>query len=237
LRQSGESVKQPFAAEDLGSPAVSESITPIALTHISDADLPGLRPAEYKPMPGDAGRGAEPRIWTRWKLGGGRGSLGRLGLALSGAGAVVLLLLGARSARSSREPTTSGAQVLESRGSGAASSASDLELGAQPPPSITEAADGPKSPADSVAVLTLSAPSAPDAVKTTGAHADAGPSGVAARKTAGPPRPALRSPPPKPSVPDDGRDELYVPALPKPSAKAPVPDDGRDELYLSPGKR
>ena len=122
---------------------------------------------------------------------------------------MVVLLVSARIARSPREPATSGVQVIDNRSSGAAPAASDLELGAQPPRSITEAVDVPRPPADSVAMPTLAAPAEPDVVKTTSARPDAATNGLAARKTTAPPRPALRSPPAKASVPDDGRDELY----------------------------
>ena len=138
--------------------------------------------------------------------------IGRLALAFAGAGAVVLVL-SAKFARSSRERTPSGVQGIDTRSSGAAPAPSDLEFGARAPRSITEAVDGPRPPVDSVARSTLGAPAEPGVVKTTGARLDAGPNGLAARKTTAAPRPALRSSPAKASVPDDGRDELYVPAV------------------------
>jgi hypothetical protein len=157
-------------------------------------------------MTGASGPGREPQIRRK-------GALGRMALALAGASALVVLLVSARIVRSSREPATSGVQVIDNRGSGAAPTASDLELGARPPRSITDAVDVPRPPADSVAMPTLAAPAEPDVVKTTSARPDAATNGLAARKTTAPPRPVLRSPKAKASVPDDGRDELYVPAV------------------------
>ena len=140
-------------------------------------------------------------------------ALGRMALALAGAGAVVVLVLSAKLTRSSREPTTSAVRGIDNPSSEAAPAASDLELGARPPRSITEAVDVPGPPAASVVMPTLAAPAEPDVVKTTSARPDAGPNGLAARKTTAAPRPALRSSPAKASVPDDGRDELYIPAV------------------------
>ncbi len=82
----------------------------------------------------------------------------------------------------------------------------------QPPRSIIEALDVPRLAADSVAVPTRAAAPEPEA-KTTTARPDAAANAVAARKTTAPPRPALRSPPPKTPVPDDGRDELILPTV------------------------
>ena len=135
-----------------------------------------------------------------------------LSAALAGASAVVVLLVSARIVRSPREPATGGVQVIDDRGSGDAPAASDLELGARPPRSITDAVDVPRPPADSVAMPTPAALAEPD-VKTTSARPDAATNGLAARKTTAPPRPAVRSPPAKASVPDDGRDELYLPPV------------------------
>jgi hypothetical protein len=126
---------------------------------------------------------------------------------------VVLLLVSATIARSSREPTTRGQQVIDHRSTGAASAASDLALEARPPRSITEAVDVPRPPADSVVLPTLAVPAEPGVVRTTSARLDAGPNDLAVRKTTPPPRPALRGPSAEASVPDDGRDELYVPAV------------------------
>jgi hypothetical protein len=135
-----------------------------------------------------------------------------MALGLAGAGAVVALFVSARIARAPREPATSGVPVIDTQSSGAAPVASDLDLGAQPPRSITEAVDVPRPPADSVAMPTRAAP-AESVVKTTSGRPDATTNGLAARKTIAPPRPALRSPAPKAPVPDDGRDELILPAV------------------------
>ncbi len=218
-----------------GSPAASESITTIALTHISDVPMPGVLPAHDTPMSGESGPDAEPG--ARGKVAADRVALRRLALALGGAGAVVALLVSARVLRSPGEPTHSEAQVVDERGSGPASAASDLELGAQPPRSITEAVVLPTPPVDSSATPTPAAPSEANVVKTTPTRVDAVPSGLAARKTTSSPRPALRSPPTKTAVPDDGRDELIVPPVRSPPTKAHVPDDGRDELNLPPVTR
>ena len=198
--------KRPSVARALGGPTASESLTTVARAEVSEDHAPGAVPALDTPMTGASGPGREPEIRRK-------GALGRMAFALAGAGAVVVLLVGARIARSPREPATRAVQVIDNRGSVAAPAASDLEFGARPPRSITEAVDVPRPPADSVAMPTLAAPTEPGVVKTTGARLDAGPNGLAARKTTAAPRPALRSSPAKASVPDDGRDELYIPAV------------------------
>ena len=198
--------KRPSVARALDGPTASESLTTVARAEVSEDHAPGAVPALDTPMTGASGPGREPEIRRK-------GALGRMAFALAGAGAVVVLLVGARIARSPREPATRGVQVIDNRGSGAAPAASDVEFGARPPRSITEAVDVPRPPADSVAMPTLAAPTEPGVVKTTGARLDAGPNGLAARKTTAAPRPALRSSPAKASVPDDGRDELYIPAV------------------------
>jgi hypothetical protein len=177
----------------------------VVRAEVSEDHAPGAVPALDTPMTGASGPGREPQIRRK-------GALGRMALALAGAGAVVVLFVGARIVRAPREPATSGVQVIDDRGSGAAPTASDLELGARPPRSITDAVDVPRPPADSVAMPTSTAPAEPD-VKTTSARPDTATNGLAARKATAPPRPALRSPPPKASVPDDGRDELILPAV------------------------
>jgi len=189
----------------LGGPTASESLTTVVRAEVSEDHAPGAVPALDTPMTGASGPGREPQMRRK-------GVLGRMALALAGAGAVVVLLVGARIVRSPRERATSGVQVTDDRGSGAAPTASDLELGARPRRSITDAVDVPRPPADSVAMPTPAAPAEPD-VKTTSARPDTATNGMAARKTTAPPRPALRSPPAKASVPDDGRDELILPAV------------------------
>jgi serine/threonine-protein kinase len=202
----GRRAKRPSVASALGGPVASESLTTVVRADVSEDHASGAVPALDTPMTGASGPGPEPRTRER-------SMVGRLALALAGAGAVVLLLLSAKFARSSREPTTSGVQGTGNRSSAAAPMASDLEFGARPPRSITEAVDVPRPPADSVVVPTLAAPPEPGVVKTTSARPDAGPSSPATRRTTLAPRPALRSPSAKASVPDDGRDELYVPAV------------------------
>jgi hypothetical protein len=190
----------------LGGPTASESLTTVVRAEVSEDHAPGAVPALDTPMTGASGPGREPQIRRK-------GALRRTALALAGAGAVVVLLVSARIARSPREPATSGVQVIDNRGSGAAPAAADLELGARPPRSITDAVDVPRPSVDSVAMPTPAAPAETDVVKTTSARPDAATNGLAARKATAPPRPALRSPPPKASVPDDGRDELILPAV------------------------
>jgi hypothetical protein len=195
--------KRPSVASALGGPTASESLTTVVRAGISEEDALGAMPALDTPMTGASGPGREPLVRRK-------GALGRMALGLAGAGAVVVVFVSARIARAPREPATSG--VIDNRSSGAAPVASDLGLGAQPPRSITEAVDVPRPTADPVAMPTLAAP-AESVVKATSARPDAATNGLAARKATAPPRPALRSPPPKANVPDDGRDELILPAV------------------------
>ncbi len=198
--------KRPPVVRTVGSPTASESLTTVTRAEASEEHAPGALLALDTPMTGASGADPEPRIR------GGRALRG-MALALGGAGAVVVLVVSVRIARSPREPATSGVQGIDSQGSGAASAATELELGARPPRSITEAADGSGPPADSVAMPALAASAEADAVKTTSARPDAATNALAARKATAPPRP-LQSPPTKaPPIPDDGRDELYVPAV------------------------
>jgi hypothetical protein len=192
-------------ASALGGATASESLTTVVRAEVSEDDAPEAMPALDTPMTGASGPGREPLVRRK-------GALGRMALGLAGAGAVVVLFVSARIARAPREPATSGVQVIDNRSSGAAPLASDLGLGAQPPRSITEAVDVPRPPADPVVMPTLAAP-AESVVKATSARPDAATNGLAARKATAPPRPALRSPPAKASVPDDGRDELILPAV------------------------
>jgi serine/threonine protein kinase len=202
--------KRRSAIEALGSPTASESLT-VARGEASEEHAPGDLPALDTPMTGASGPGPEPRIRGKGAL--GTRALRRMALALAGATAVVVWLVSTKAARSPREPATP-VQGIDHRSSGASPAASDLELGAQPPRSITEAVEVPRPPADSVELPTLAAPDAPDVVKTTSARPQAATNGPAARKTTATPRAGLRSPSAKtPPVPDDGRDELYMPAV------------------------
>jgi serine/threonine-protein kinase len=201
----GRPAKRPSTARAPGAPTASESVTTVVRAEVSEDHAPVAVPALDTPMTGASGPGREPQIRRK-------GALGRMALALAGASAAVVLLVSARIVRSPREPATRGVQVIDNRGSGAAPAASDLELGARPPRSITDAVDVPRPPADSVAMPAPAAPAEPD-VKTTSARPDAATNGLAARKGTAPPRSSLRSPPAKASVPDDGRDELYLPAV------------------------
>jgi hypothetical protein len=201
--------KRPSGAVALGS-SDNEPVT-VARAEASKEHAPGALPAFDTPMTGASGPGPEPRTPGKGAL--GKGALGRMVLALAGASAVVVLLVSARIARSPREPATGGAQVIDNLSSGAAPAASDVELGARSPRSITEAVDGPRAPADLVGMPTPAAPVATDVVKTTSARPEAAASALAARRTTAPSRPVLRSAPAKASVPDDGRDELYLPAV------------------------
>jgi serine/threonine protein kinase len=189
----------------LGGPTASESLTTVVRAEISEDPAPGAVPALDTPMTGASRPGRERQVRSR-------GVLGRMALGLAGASTVVVLFLGARVIRAPREPATSGVQVIDNQNSGAAPAASDLELGAQPPRSITGAVDVPRPPADSIAMPALAAP-AESVVKTTSARPDATTNALSARKATAPPRPAIRSLAPKASVPDDGRDELILPAV------------------------
>jgi serine/threonine-protein kinase len=201
----GRPAKRSSVAGALGSPTASESLTTVVRAAVSEDHAPAAAAALDTPMTGASSPGREAEIRRK-------GALRRMALALGGASAVVVLFVSARIARAPREPATSGVQVIDNRSSGAAPAASELELGAQPPRSITEAVDVPRPPADSVAMPMLAAPAEPIA-KTTSARPDTATNGLAARKTTAPPRPALRSAPAKTSVPDDGRDELILPAV------------------------
>ncbi len=200
----GRPARRAFVASALGGPTASESLTTVVRADVLEDDAPGAEAALDTPMTGASGPGRVRPIRSR-------GALARMALGLGGASAVVVLLVSARVARSPREPATSEVQVTDNQNSGAAPAASDLELGAQPPRSITDAVEVPRPPADSVAMPTP-APAEPE-VKATSARPNAATSGVAARKATAPPRPALRSPPPKAPVPDDGRDELILPTV------------------------
>jgi serine/threonine-protein kinase len=203
--------KQPSLAPAIDTPAASESITTAAGPEVLEDRAASPSHALNTPMTGESGAGDERR--TRGKFAFGKRALGRIALALGGAVALVLLLVSARIARSSREPPTRETQMINNRSSGGAPTTSDLEFGAQPPPSITEAVDVSRAPADSVVMPAVAATSEPGVVKSTRTGSDGGAGAPAARRATLPPRPALRSPPPKASVPDDGRDELYVPAV------------------------
>jgi len=203
-QRAGPPANHPSEAAALGSPAASESLTTLVRAEVREDRAPDALHALDTPMTGASGPDAQPR--TREKS-----TVGRMAFGLAGAGAVVLLLVSARFARSSREPTTRGVQIVDSRGSGAAPAVSDLEFGARPPRSIAEAVDAPRAPADSVVPPKFAAPAEPAVAKTNG-RSDAGSGGAVVRRATLPPRPALRSPSAKVSVPDDGRDELYVPA-------------------------
>jgi hypothetical protein len=207
----GRGANEPSVAMALGSPTASESITTVVRAEVSEDHAPGAVPALDTPMTGASDPGPEPEDLGKRAV--GKSALGRMAFALAGAGAVVVLGLSATLARSSREPATSGVQGIDNPSVGGAPAASDSEFGARPPRSITDAVDVARPPADSVVMPTLAAPAEPGAVKTTSAPPEAAPNGLAPRKTTPPPRPALRTSSAKASVPDDGRDELYVPAV------------------------
>ena len=177
-----------------------------AITTAVRAEGSGAPHAIDTPMTGASGARPTPRIW-------GNKAARRTALGLVGAGAVGILLVSARIARSPRERVAGGVQLIESRTSGAAPVASDLGVGAEPPQWITEAAHVPKAAAESAVLPTIVVPAEPSVAKTTSARSDGGAGGPVLRRATLPPRPALRSPSVKPSVPDDGRDELYIPAV------------------------
>jgi eukaryotic-like serine/threonine-protein kinase len=209
LPERGSLAKQASMAVALESRTTSDSLTTVVRAEVSEDHAPGALPALDTPMTGASGADPEPPIRSKGALGT---SALAMAVALAGGGAVAVLLVSARIARVPREPATRSEQVIDSQGSGAASAASDLELGARPPRSITEAVNMPGPPADSVAMPVLAAPAEADAVKTTSVPPDAATNALAARKATALPRP-LQSPPTKAApIPDDGRDELYVPA-------------------------
>ena len=159
------------------------------------------------PMTGESRAGAASQ-------GGGpvsRRNVGRMAAALAGALALIALLANARMARSPREPGPQDVQPLGRRAWGAATGLSSSELGVQPPRSILEA---PSAVAVAVVTPTLDASAEPAVANGASARADGGPGGPAERRATVPLRPAPRIAPAKASVPDDGRDELYVPGTP-----------------------
>ena len=209
LPERGSLAKQASMAVALESRTISDSLTTVVRAELSEDHAPGALPALDTPMTGASGADPEPQIRSKGALGT---SALAMAVALAGAGAVAVLLVSARIARFPGEPATSSVHVIDSQGSGAAPAATDLELGARPPRSITEAAHVSGPPADSVAMPALAASAEADAVKTTSARPDAATNALAARKATAPSRP-LQSPPTKaPPIPDDGRDELYEPA-------------------------
>jgi len=177
-----------------------------AITTAVRAEGSGAPHAIDTPMTGASGPRPTPRTWSSK-------AARRMALGLASAGAVAILLVSARIAHSPRERVAGGVQLIESQTSGAAPVASDLGVGAEPPQWITEAAHVPKAASESVVLPTIVVPAEPSVAKTTSARLDGGAGGPVLRRATLPPRPALRSPSVKPSVPDDGRDELYIPTV------------------------
>ncbi|MDP9149451.1 MAG: type IV secretory system conjugative DNA transfer family protein [Myxococcota bacterium] len=186
----------------------SELMTGAVRTEVSDGHGPVASHALDTPMTGESGPGSDShRPGKAWHPAGKR-----MALASVGVGALAAALVIAR-IHSSREGGTVGVLPVARPTPGAAPAGSDFGLGASPPLSISEAVRAPEAPAEPVGIPMLAAPTEPGMTKAASARADGGAAGPALSKATPAPRPALRSPSAKASVPDDGRDELYVPAV------------------------
>jgi hypothetical protein len=158
-------------------------------------------------MTGEAVRGAKAE--RRGMLSQTRVRRGALALLVSGGAVAALVTAGI--AGSSRGSDAKGVKSIESRTFGDGVPASDLAVeqarsATAPVDARDAAAEFPSPPS------WLGLASDPMVVGTASAQPDRGPGVSALRKAAPPPaRPALRAAPAKARLPDDGRDELYVP--------------------------
>jgi eukaryotic-like serine/threonine-protein kinase len=159
------------------------------------------------PMTGESG----PKLESHRPGKPSRGGAKRMALASVGVVALAAVLVSTRI--HSREGRTVGVLPVATSTSGAVSTATDFGLGAPPPLSILEAARAPVALAETVVSPILGAHTEPGMTKAASARPDGGASGPGLSKATPAPRPAIRGPSAKASVPDDGRDELYVPAV------------------------
>jgi serine/threonine-protein kinase len=191
-----------------GRPRVgSESMTGGVRGEGSEEHEPVGDQALDTPMTGESGPKSESHRHGKPSRGGGK----RMALASVGVGALAAVLVSTRI--HSRESGTGGVPQVARPTSGATPAASDFGLGARPPLSILNAVHAPAAVADSVAIPMLGAPTEAAMTKAASARPDGGAGGPGLSKATPAPRPALKGPSAKASVPDDGRDELYVPAV------------------------
>ena len=204
--RAGSLARQPSLAE-AGRPRVgSESMTG-ARAEVSEEHEPLADQALDTPMTGESGPRSESHRPGKPSRSGGK----RMALASVGVGALAAVLVSTRI--HSRGGGTVGALPVATTTSGAAPAASDFGLGARPPLSILEAARAPAALAETVVIPTLGARTETGMTKAASARPDGGAGGPGSSKATPAPRPVARSPSAKASVPDDGRDELYVPAV------------------------
>jgi hypothetical protein len=184
-------------------PSALEAPDASALSEGAEGAAPAGSPCRDTPMTGESVRGAE--LSRRdWLL---RSGAGRRALALAGSAAVVVALLSAAVASSSRGSGPKAVKPVESLTLASASLAPGESASGPPAQSPPESIDARHGVAQ-VAVPAWLAAHDPTPAGVTSAQPEAGASAV--RKAAAlRPRPVLRSAPVK--APDDGRDELYVP--------------------------
>ncbi|MGH7434705.1 MAG: hypothetical protein ACRENE_03445, partial [Polyangiaceae bacterium] len=192
-----------------------------------DTSSPLLAPTPETPMNGEAAR-SDGRS-------GSRRGVRRVASALAAAAALGSLGARAFSARSRAVVEAPASSLAASAPSGRAS-LEGAALGRQP---------SAEEPSVAPAPLPEWLESASEAARARAASAPQDAGASAARKPiSAAPRPSALTVRVATQVPDDGRDELYVPEprkpLPAPSRPSPpavraatqVPDDGRDELYM-----
>jgi serine/threonine protein kinase len=155
------------------------------------------------PMTGESGRPAEDRSDRKASPTTAR----RAAFALIGSTAVVATLVSLRMAGSSRESTTRGKPTANAP---AVAEAAPQDLGSEP---LANAVDEPSVAGGPTATPSFVPAWEPDFGPTTGPQPDAGSASAAVRKVPPPPAPAPTrgGAPTKVPVPDDGRNELYIP--------------------------
>jgi len=181
-----------------------ESTDSSAVTRVwEDREAADADPLET-PMTGESGHLSEP--WSRMKP--SRRAVRGLALAALGSGALVAVLAAAESGGSLWRSRSKAAEPVESPAWSAGLPSSDRALA---PANSGPETIAPPGAADSVVIPPLGPP--PEAViaKTATEPPDGGAGALGARKAALPSRPTARAVSAKALVPDDGRDELYVP--------------------------
>jgi serine/threonine-protein kinase len=174
-----------------------------------DRELPDSHPIET-PITGESGRGSE--------LDGGakpsRRSLRALARATLGSGALVAVLVGAAAGGSPLDSRSNAVKPTEGEAwiARAAASYRAAEPAIAGPPPAPQAVDARRVD-DWVVIPPLGPPPDRIVAKTTSASSGGGAVSAPARKAASSSRPTMHAAPTKAPVPDDGRDELYVPGL------------------------
>ena len=156
------------------------------------------------PMTGESGRPLESRVFA------GVWPRGRRAASLVGAGLALAAVTGIGISRASRTESEGAAKLAESP-----ASATGLPVGdapREPARAAVDAIEAPDAGPEPAPGPPLASPTDLAEAKALAARPDGGPAWASARKApALPLRAALRGPQGKAAVPDDGRDELYVP--------------------------